>query len=403
MKITLIGATESYLHNENNNVDTPYQFCAKTMATCVSNDPLKQMTTETLETTLKRQGRTLLERHHSGYDMYNLVIEIDDVSKIFCMYLNNLHTYSTEETSGRHKELVLPPKEKAVFDYFYEKFYNHAELKYPNSPTRQKKQIALENARYITGVDAKTNITHGVSLRQINYIYGWAQDLISKKDLNMYEKLVIPEMKEFCKQLDDMTILDEPLINPKLTDPYKRSFNLFGDNKIRPEHFGTTYEVNYKASAVAVAQLQRHRPTYLKLGIPESAEYYVPPIVKELELQDEWQDKIKNLNNVPQARMFNVQESGQLLDIQQNGEPGVASFVMKMKERCCEHAQEEIKNLTYEMADKIFDGLESYDKQLANILKERYGNGKHRRDFPDYKCVCSQPCKPQKPNVELNR
>ncbi len=404
MKISLIGITESILPNEGNVVDTPYEFCAKTMATCVSNDPIKQMTTELPEATQKRLERTLKERHHSGYDMFNLVFEFDDISKIFCMYLNNLHTYATEETSGRHKELTLTPKEKAVFDYFYDKFYNHVELKNPNMPTRQKKQIALENARYIAGVDAKTNITHSVSLRQINYIYNWAQDLINKPEHNMYEKLVLPDMKEFCKKLEDITILGEPILNPLLTDPYKREFNLFGDNKIRPEHFGTTYEVNYKASAVAVAQLQRHRPTYLKLGIPEEAEYYTPQIVTEMGIQDEWHEKIKSLNNVPQARLFNVNESGQLLDIQQNGTTGAGgAYIMKMKERCCDYAQEETRIITKEVANKIFEGLKEYDAELANELINRYGGDKNRRDFPDYKCICSHPCKPHRVDINIEQ
>lgn len=386
MKIKIIGATESKLENEDGRSDTPYQFCAKTMATCVSTNPIKQMTTENLDTTLKRLERTLKERHHSGFDMYQLVLEIDDASKIFCMFLNNLHTFTTEETSGRHKELVLAPNEKAVFDYFYGKFYNNVCEKFPDSPERIKKQIALENARYTTSVGAKTNITHAISLRQLNYIYSMAKNLLNKENPNIYEQLALPDMKEFCDILDNMTINNEPIINPILSkDPYGREFNLFGDGKKHAEHFGKTYEIYYQASATAAAQLQRHRSIYMEMSIPKKTTYYVPPIVKELELQDEWVDKIAQLKNVPQARLLDICETGQL-----------ASYIMKMKERCCEYAQEEAKIITKEQANKIFKGLEKYDRQLAANLQVAYGNGKNRRDFPDYKCVCSHPCKPVK-------
>ncbi len=392
MKITLIGATESKLENADRRLDTPYELCAKTMATCVSSDPLKQMTTESLETTNKRLERTLKERHHSGFDMYKLIFEFDDVSKIFCMFLNNLHTYDTEETSGRHKELVLSPKEKAVFDYFYDKFYNHAAIKYPNKPEREKKQIALENARYVTNVDAKTNITYSTSLRNLNYIYGMAERLLEKEEPNIYETLALPDMQEFCEKMAELTINGEQIINPILTrDPYRRDFNLFGDGKKRPEHFGKTYEIYYQASATAIAQLQRHRPIYMELSIPEKTAYYIPPIVKELKLDEEWIEKIASLKNVPQARLLDVCETGQL-----------ASYIMKMKERCCEYAQEETKFITKEQANKIFQGLENYDPELSKQLTRDYGQGKNRRDFPDYKCVCSHPCKPFKP-LELEK
>ena len=392
MKITLIGATESRLENADGRTDTPFELCAKTMATCVSSTPLKQMTEESLETTQKRLARTLKERHHSGYDMYNLIFEIDDVSKIFCMFLNNLHTYSTEETSGRHKELVLSPKEKAVFDHFYDKFYNHACLKYPNRPEREKKQIALENARYVTNVDAKTNITYSTSLRNLNYIYGMAERLLEKEEPNIYESLALPDMQDFCEQIAGMTINGEPVLDPILIrDPYNRDFNLFGNGKKGPEHFGKTYEIYYQASATAVAQLQRHRPIYMELSIPEKTTYYVPPIVKELDLGEEWIEKIASLKNVPQAQMLDVCETGQL-----------ASYIMKMKERCCEFAQEETKLITKAQADKIFAGLKSYDPELSAKLTRDYGQGKNRRDFPDYKCVCSRPCKPFK-QIELEK
>ena len=386
MKIKIIGVTESKLENVDGRSDTPYQFCAKTMGACVSSNPLELMATENLDTTLKRLDRTLKERHHSGFDMYNIVLEMDDVSKIFCMFLNNLHTFTTEETSGRHKELVLPPKEKAVFDYFYGKFYNYACEKSPDAPERVKKQIALENARYTTGLNAKTNIVHTVTLRHLNYVYNMAKNLLNKENLNIYEQLVLPDMQNFCDILDEMTIENEPIINPILQkDPYGREFNLFGDRKKHAEHFGKTYEIYYQASATATAQLQRHRPIYMEISIPEKTTYYVPPIVKELDLQDDWVEKIAQLNNVPQARLLDVCETGQL-----------ANYIMKMKERCCEYAQEEAKFITKEQANKIFKGLEQYDRELAAQMQLAYGNGKNRRDFPDYKCVCSHPCKPVK-------
>ena len=43
MKITLIGATQPLLQNNDGRQDSLYEFAAKTMATCVSNKPVEQM------------------------------------------------------------------------------------------------------------------------------------------------------------------------------------------------------------------------------------------------------------------------------------------------------------------------------------------------------------------------
>ena len=383
MKIKLIGITQSLLDNENKEIDSLYNFCSKTMATCNTAEPLKQMTTESLDKTTKRLATTLRERHHSGYDMINLVWEFEDVSKIFIMYLHNLHVYSSEGTSGRHVPLTLNAKEKEVFDYFYKAFYDRENEKYPDKKEYLKKQVAFESARFVAGVDAKTNLVHSISLRQLNYIYKWAQDFLNKEEYNIYEKLAIPDMKDFCAYMKDFTINGEHLINSRLmNDPYNRSFQLFGDGKVRPEHFGKTYEIYYKATAPTFDQLQRHRPIYYQASVTDEPEYYIPSIVKDLEIQDEWIDKIDGLENVPQGRLLNVFEYGAL-----------DAFIMKLKERCCEHAQEEARDITKQSANKIFEGLKDYDYNLAQDLINRYGNGKNRCDFPDYKCVCSNPCK----------
>lgn len=393
MKITIIGATQSLLPNTDGRTDTPFEFCAKTMATCESTDPIAKMTTESLEATQKRVASTLKYRHHSGYDMFNVVFEFDGVSKIFCMFLNNLHTYATEETSGRHTKLVLPAKEKAEFDYFYNRIRKHTIAKYPDLKPYKIEQIALENARYLTSVGAKTNMTHSMSLRHFNYVYGWAKKFLTQKDYNIYEKLAIPDFEQFCAQAEHLTIDGQPILDEGLNDVvYNRSFNLFGDISKSKEHFGTNYEVTYPASASAIAQIQRNRSTNITLSVPNKTAYYTPAIIHEIAgLEDEWNDSLKNLDNLPQARLLDVRETAE-----------VNAFIMKVKERFCPLAQEEIRGLTYQTFDKIVNGLKSYDLDYANFLENNYG-GKYRREFNDFKCVCRKPCVGQKPEIELGK
>ena len=393
MKITIIQNSQPLIVNAENYENLPFLMGAKIMATCVSNTPVETMTTEPLAKTLARKHETLVQRHHSGYDFEYLTLVMEDVSKLFCMFLNNLHVYCTEETSGRHKVLVLPAKEQAVFDYFYNKIYNHQLEKNPDainskSAMHHIRQVALENARYTTGLDARTNICYGVSLRQLNYIYGWAEKFLAKDDYNTYEALVVDEMESFLKALDDLEINGTKIIDPILKkDPYGRSFNLFGNFERKPEYYGAVYEVYYNASATATAQMQRHRQLNYLINDPDKQqeyEYYIPKVVREIEgLDEEWVDKIESLNNIPQARLLEVRETGE-----------VGGLVCKLKERACNFAQEEARQISSEVAYRVFTGMADYDASLSKELCDRYLN-KNRCYFEDYeRCPCKSPCKP---------
>ena len=389
MKITIIGNTQSLLENYDERKDNMFEFGAKVMGVCINNNPLEVMQNEPIEKTQKRLIDTIKLRHHSGYDFSKVTFLFEDTSKLFITQLHNLHVFDSEGTSGRHVELKMNPQEKQVFDYFYKAFYDRVCEKNPEAKEHQKKQIAFENARYIIGADAKTNLVHQISLRQFNYVYEWAQKFLEKETYNEYEALLIPEMKEFCRIAKDLEIDGEKLINENLKDPYNRSFNMFYDGKKRPEHFGTTYEIYYKSTLPTFDQLQRHRAINYKLSIPNEKEYYIPQIVKDMELVGEWNEKIDKLENVSQARLLDVFEYGT-----------VDQFVMKMKERCCEFTQPEAKKIVKDNSMKIFEGLKDYDPQMAEELILRYGKGKNRREFPDYKCVCKTPCNINKKKSE---
>lgn len=392
MKITLIQHSQALLPFEDGLKAEPLILGAKIMATCVSNNPVETMLNEPMAKTLARREDTLIKRHHSGYDFETVALAIEDVSKIFCMYLNNLHVYSTEETSGRHKDLALPAKEKAVFDYFYDKVYNDLLSKNPDAEgnkgaMRKIRQVARENARYVTGLGTKTNICYGVSVRQLNYIYGWAENFLNKKDLNIYEELAYGDMAEFVDQIGALEVDGVKIINPSLKkDPYGRDFNLFGNFNQKPEYYGTAYEVYYPASATAFAQLQRHRSINYKIDDPDkqsAISYYVPDHIKAIDgLENEWVDKIDSLHNVPQARLLNVQETGTY-----------DAIVARLKERACNLAQEETRKISCEVAHRVFTGMRDYDEDLSQALCETYLN-KNRCFFADYeRCVCDSPCK----------
>ncbi len=392
MKITIIQHSCDTLAQNSEAQYVPFNLGARIMATCVSNNPVETMQNEPLAKTLARREDTLTKRHHSGYDFETVALVLEDVTKIFCMYLNNLHVYSTEETSGRHKDLILPAKEKAVFDYFYEKVYVDLLAKNPDAEgdkatLRKFRQIARENARYTTGLDAKTNICYGVSIRQLNYICGWAEKFLDQKEYNTYEQLVYDDMAEFVDKIHSLEIGGERIIDPVLKkDPYGREFNLFGDFDVKPNYCGAVYETYYQASSTAFAQLQRHRQINYKIDNPDKQDeinYYIPDHIAAIDgLADEWVDKIDGLKNVSQARLLTVQETG-----------AYEAIIARLKERACNLAQEETRKISLNIAYSIFTGMKDYDTQLSQELCEQYLN-KNRCFFADYeRCKCDSPCK----------
>jgi len=392
MKITLIQHSKVEPQFMPEGKSAPLVLGAKIMATCVSNNPVETFKTEPMAKTLARLDDTLVKRHHSGFDFETVSLAIEDVSKIFCMYLNNLHVYSTEETSGRHKDLVLTMKEKTVFDYFYKKIYDDLLEKNPSAEDdkralRNIRQIARENARYVTGLDTKTNICYGVSIRQLNYIYGWAEKFLQKREFNSYELLVYNDMADFVDKIGALEIDGVKVINPILkNDPYAREFNLFGDFDVKPEYYGTAYEVYYDTSATALAQLQRHRSINYKIDNPDKQKeikYYIPDHIKAIPgLDKEWVGTLDNLGNIPQARLVTVQETG-----------NYEAIIARLKERACNLAQEETRKVSSEVAHRVFVGMAGYDAILSQDLCQKYLN-KNRCFFEDYeRCDCPNPCK----------
>ena len=388
MKITPIAITKSLLQNEDGRQDKTFEIGAKVMSICVNTDPINKMRAEPLEKTLKRVDSTLIGRHHSGYGMEDIALGFEDVSRIFCLYLHNLHIYDTEEQSGRHTVLNLKPNEKPVFDYFYDKIYNNFLEQNPDadkSQLRQYRQIALENARYVTGIDSKTSMVYKTTLRQWNYIYDWTGKFLNQKDYNSYEEALLPDMRDFYEQLGSLEIEGQRIIEPRLKDPYNHDFNVFGDFKNKNEVYDPDfYKVYYDASTVAFMQLHRHRQITFQLDNPDKQEefkYYVPKIIKALNLEEDWASKLDTINNIPQARLLTVKETGT-----------PTMVVDRLKERACNYAQEETHYLSSLVADRVFKGLAQVDLPLSTRLCDMYLD-KNRRSFPDYKCPpCKNPC-----------
>ena len=155
-----------------------------------------------------------------------------------------------------------------------------------------------------------------------------------------------------------------------------RSFSLFSKRN-HEEEFGENYSINYYASFAELAQAQRHRTLCYEMKLPETEKYFIPPIIKETKLEQEWITDISSLKDYfPQGMLVQINERGT-----------IENFVLKCTERLCGAAQWEIMNQTKETMDKYLEAVKDRP-ELYNYLLP-YSKGA-RCTFPKWKC--ESPC-----------
>ena len=350
-------------------------FSGKVAGVCYMPGSFNDLLNEDSAKTCRRVEMTMGSGHHSVFDHNFVSLYLEDIPKLFAMLLNNEKMYVTSEKSARYTKMNLSPKEKALFEKWQARFESLIKEKYPNGGKYIESRVtklALENARYLISVMTPTTMVHTLSYRQLNYIYGWARDIVKKPAANKLYKLLKPAIAEFCEVLEKLGLLDDRLIN----NGKNRSFSLIEKNCIRQEYFGDVYSTNYQGSFAELGQAHRHRTIAYTMSLPEKPTFYVPEILKgDDKLVKEWNKDILSVADIfPQGMMININERGTL-----------ENFILKMKERCCTYAQLEINRQTVDTLNKYVEALSGEQKEML----KKYCKGS-RCTFPDYKC--ESPC-----------
>lgn len=369
MKIEVIASTKvGYFLPKEEAVD----FSGKSAGICYLPDTIETLFSESPEKTQKRANGNIKSGHHSVFchPTYNLCFE--EIPKILAMILNNEKVYNTSEKSGRYTHMDPSPQEKELYEKWIKIFQEQILLKYPKFDEKRAKKLAQENARYLISVFTPATIMeYTVNFGQLNYIINWAKDYIEKGGNDKFSLKVKETLKEFLQAMPDLEIegLDSRLKN--------RSFSIFAQRKNRNEEFGENYSTNYLASFTEFGQAQRHRTLSYEMSLLDEPKYYIPPILKDTELEKKWLEDISSLKDLfPQGMLVQVNERGT-----------IENFVLKCTERFCGAAQLEIMEQTKKTMDKYLEATK--DKpELHNYLLP-YSKGA-RCTFPGWKC--NSPC-----------
>ena len=343
-------------------------FSGKSAGICYMPDSMDTLFSEPTEKTEKRAKGTLDSGHHSvfGHVTYNLSLE--GIPKILAMILNNEKMYNTSEKSARYTKMEPSEKEEKLYEKWIDIYQKEILKEYPNIDEKKVKKLAMENARYLISVFTPATIMeYTVNFGQLNYIAHWFENFIRDAEDTAFNAKLKKVFKEFNEKISDLLV-------PELNSDVKgRTLSLFAKRK-RGEEFGENYCVNYQGTFAELAQAQRHRTLSYEITIPDEHRYFVPPIIKETALEEEWLKDISSLNDeFPQ---------GLLLDINERGT--VENFVMKCQERLCGAAQLEIALQTKEILDRYMENTKDSKKEIYEYLVP-YSKGA-RCTFPNFKC-----------------
>lgn len=296
---------------------------------------------------------------------------------------------------------VLPATEdKEANNWFREK-------KESMNSTLPSSKLAQENARYMISVFTPTTMMYTISFRQafltMDYLYDLAVNLDYAED-NFSKKLksyTVELWREFEKALGEIRLHDNKNQNIRFLeaqhvgelDKTRKTFIVYEDlaERIEPkkEVIGDSYTLVYHGSLAMLAQAQRHRTLRYSMLLQDAGKlgWYVPDIIKEFKLENEWLDDISSVAYcIPQGTVVRITEQGLFED-----------FALKCKERMCGRAQLEIMKSTTESVKKFIGNMKnlSYsNKTLLNsmTLLEDTDTTKvltpcARCKFTDFKCT----------------
>ena len=344
-------------------------FTGQTAGVCYMPDTYQTLISEPVDKSLKRFNMIMSNGHHSVADHTMITLEIEHASKLFAMFLNNEKYYATSEKSARYTKMDVVGLVAEIRSRWDEILFNEIKAKYGHQFNDAKiKKLASENSRYFTSIMTPTTFVYTTSIRQLNYMAHWFQQ-IANRDNELY-KLIYAEGMEFCNQLESLG-----LYYPELRDGKNRLFSLLG-TRIRNEHFLDTYSVNYKGTYAMLAQAQRHRTLSYEIMPMKDKEYYIPKILSyKPELVDLW---ISDMD-----RVSDLYPQGELLFINERGT--VENLVLKSAERLCAGAQKEIADTTKFVMDRFV--AETPDQELREYVAE---HSKGARCTSGFKC--NAPC-----------
>ena len=316
--------------------------------TCYAADGYETIRTQEPQKALRRAENTAQNGHHSVFQHSMVTMEIQ------C------------------PKIILKQQIEALYP---EKFSE-----------READKLAYENARYMLSVFCPTSMVYSLPFRNIFYVMDWAEQMRDQLNgqADAFSKRLAEELSGLVKSLD-VVIGGKRIFHDNKNEyfrfmPVQATGQLDDDNV---EYFGDVYTAKFLASFAQVAQEQRHRTLRVKINFagdkPGEYGYYVPELLQEQSLQEEWLQDIAGVaEQFPQGMLVSVTEQGLFED-----------FALKCKERMCGRAQLEIMRLTEELVARFAKNKQNLSSANRRRLEDLLEDDKPcaRCGYRDFQCV----------------
>lgn len=377
MEISVIATTHPNYQAEKRELD---RFGGMAAGVCYMAHDFATLRAEDQTKTFRRADLTKSSGHHSVYDHATITLYLHCIPRILEGMLDNERYMVSSVKSGRYTLHPLPEDEQVVYDKWLNKFTtlirDTYQADYPQFFTDNKiKKLAMENARYVTSSFTMVSMLHTVSYRQLNYLYGFFSDYVTKiKDSNNpFEQKLYPFIVDFIEQLKQTGYIDEVLTQ----NGKSRQVSMFCERPVT-EYFGDVYATNFRCSFAVYMHLNRHRTLkyYMKTpASPEKLDFYVPELIADNDkLRAEWLADLDSLRgNYPQAMLVDVSEMGNLDD-----------FILKAIERKCSSVLLETTRVVNNVLIKYHKALLAIHHDGADKLATMQKGAKCT--FPNFKC-----------------
>ena len=394
MKMTVIGYMKSHLDQYNlavNNEVMPEvledlkRFAGAEAGICYMSKPYFDSYVSDELKALNRFSTVASTGHHSVAGHSQVAVLFEGIPKIIAMYLNNLGCYETSEKSGRYTVMTgNSDLEMEIYHKWCRKLNDRIKGYYGTFiDEKTVDKLAKENARYHLSIFTPTTMGYTTSIRQWNYIIDWCEKFIETETPYNY---FFTELKKYIMELGKC--IKDVLYVEELRDIKGRfGLDMIEFDKMsleeKKENFvkGKLYTYHYKGTFAQYAQAHRHRSLFYKIIFDGKAkQFYVPPIIRGTELENEWLEDMDSLSDII--------PTGTLVDIEEIGE--VKKFFLKSMERNCGRAQLEIMLQNLETADFIYRNKDKLSNSVREDIEKYYIKGKVK--MKGQMLRCKEPC-----------
>lgn len=356
-----------------------------------------------LESLKKRAIEEAARENYSIFEHDCITFKLN-TSKIMGMVLKSMNFYNSTEKSTRYTMLELETDiEKEIYAKWKNIFEKLVRSYYGDFYTEDDIQKhAMENARYFTSIFTPTTMIYTVPFSRAVLLSQWLKSLselmgnvnvnVGNNEVNLDYNWVYGRFATECGELADVIgeaigvynfgdiitntindgveffrvanyILKTKDIVAKDEDLQKKEIGDLYKDSIKEDFYSDCYISNYKASFVAVSQMETHRALHYSIDIPvHCVQPYIPKIIRGSAYEVQWREdfqKLLDMQILPQATLLEVSECGRFED-----------FYMKCKQRLCSKSQLEITEITRDQVVKFA----KYSSNLSGMNQILLGN-----------------------------